>query len=291
MGAVVCLSRSVVATLIGALLLSCAARADTSAPRKRESFVVFEKGQLPIILSAPHGGAKAIPDVPKREGRGVRQFSALQDIGTRQLTERLAKAIEAKCGKRPYFVLAEFHRRYIDANRPASRAYESAAAKPVYDAYHAALAKARREVTKRFGRGLLLDIHGQGAEPKTIFRGTQNGKTVTHLVKRFGREALVDESSLFGELAKQGLHVVPSVDSDDREDRRYNGGFIVRTYGSAKGGTVDAIQLELGRELRSPKSDTAEKLAEAILAFTKKHLPRNELERSARSAATTSSRP
>lgn len=242
------------------------------------SLVTIEIGDLPIILSAPHGGADAVPDVPAREGEGVRRFVRTSDYRTQQLTELLADAIEKKLGKRPYIVAARFHRKYIDANRPAKDAYESDEAKPHYDAYHAALAAARADVTKRFGRGLLIDIHGQGTTPHVIYRGTQNGKTTKHLVEKYGRDSLIGGESLFGQIAARGITVIPPVDSDKNESPSYNGGYIVRTYGSADGGTIDAIQLELGRELRTEKnaSDTADKLAAAIAAFAKQHLPAKE---------------
>lgn len=240
--------------------------------------VTSETGNLPIILSAPHGGGSAVPNVPERKGEGVSRFVNRTDVRTAQLTELLADAIEKNLGERPYIVVARFHRKYIDPNRPAKDAYESDHAKPHYDAYHAALATARADVTKRFGRGLLLDVHGQGTTPHAIYRGTQNGKTTAHLIKKFGRASLTGKQSLFGQFAAQGITVIPPVGSDKGETRSYSGGYIVRTHGSRDGGTVDAIQLELGRDQRDAKNAaaTADKLATAIAAFAKQHLPTEE---------------
>lgn len=197
---------------------------------------------------------------------------------TRPAIRFLAGVYKKKLGKRSYSVIARFHRKYIDANRPVRDAYESKQAGGTYDVNHEALAKARGDVIRRWGHGILFDIHGQGSEPKAIFCGTQNGKTATHLVSRFGREALIGETSVFGQLAGQGLPVIPVTGSTDREDPRYDGGYIVVTYGSGSGGTLDAIQLELGRELRSTNAitDTADKLANAIAAFATEYLPRAE---------------
>ncbi len=79
---------------------------------------------------------------------------------------------------------ARFHRKYIDANRPPDIAYEDPRAKPVYDAYRDTLAGYCREVRKTYGRGLLLDVHGQGAMKDAVIRGTKDGKTVALLVQR-----------------------------------------------------------------------------------------------------------
>lgn len=270
-------SRTSLVVLFGATWFGSVAFAESAA----EPLVTVERGELPIVLSAPHGGSRSIPGVPLRRGVGVESFKSKSDAYTGSLTERLADALEKELGKRPYVVIARFHRKYIDANRPRAAAYESEAAKPVYDAYHRALETARGEVVERWGRGLLLDVHGQAAEPKAVIRGTRNGSTTKHLVLRFGREALIGETSLFGRLAKQGFPVIPEVGSSDDEHPAYDGGHIVATYGSRQSGTLDAIQLELGRELRSPRNndDTAKRLANAITAFANDYLPKDERRR------------
>ena len=239
--------------------------------------MTFAPGNLPIILTAPHGGKNEVPGVPERVGKGVDRFVAKTDAETAQLTEALADSIEKQTGQRPYVVIARFHRKYIDANRRPEEAYERDDAKASYDAYHEAIAAARRDVIDRWGSGILIDIHGQGMTPNTIYRGTQNGKTTTHLIKRFGKESQIGPKSLGGELASQGFNVIPPVDSHDKEED-YSGGHTVITYGSESGGTMDAIQLELGPHLRSPEERpaTTEKMTNAILAFAKSYLPTAE---------------
>lgn len=236
--------------------------------------ITVEVGDLPIILSAPHGGLDEIPGVRPRQGNGDKTFVAVPDVSTNKLTAGIADSIETKIGKRPYVVIAKFHRKYLDANRPRARAYESVVAEQVYDAYHRALADARQDVIDRWGHGILLDIHGQKADPDVVFRGTNNGRTTTHLVSRFGWPSLTDSPSLFGQLAKSGLRVFPAVGSSDREHSRFNGGYIAAKYGSRDAGTVDAIQLEVGRNLRSlsNRPKTTEQIASAIVAFGKSHL-------------------
>ena len=272
------LTRTRLAVVVCGLILASLGWHDAQAQAKPDRLVTIAIGELPIILSAPHGGREALVEAPVRLGKGVDRFKTSSDARTDLLTEKLADSLEQKLGKRPYVVIARVQRKYVDANRPATGAYESEQAKVAYDSYHQALADARQKIMQRWGHGLLLDIHGQVAEPKAIFRGTQNGKTATHLVSRFGREALVGETSLFGQLAKQGFPVIPAIDSPDREHGAYNGGYIVGTYGSDSGGTLDAIQLELGSDLRSSQAmaTTADKLATAITAFAIQYLPQEE---------------
>ncbi|TWU49060.1 BPL-N domain-containing protein [Rubripirellula reticaptiva] len=240
-----------------------------------EKLIQQETGELPIILSAPHGGRQPIPGVHPRQGVGVKAFNSIPDLATDRLTETLADAIEKAMGKRPYVVIARFNRKYADANRREPLAYESENAKQVYQAYHAAIAEAKADVIERWGRGVLLDIHGQSTEPSAIFRGTANGKTTTHLVNRFGQNSLTGKESLFGNLARNGFRVIPAVGSNEHEHSSYNGGYIVNAYGSRSGGTLDAIQLEIGRDLRllASRPQTAEKLAKSIAVFACDYLP------------------
>jgi N-formylglutamate amidohydrolase/glutamine amidotransferase PdxT len=257
---------------------SFAAESIAKAEAKSHPLVTSLAGDLPIILSAPHGGRDAVPDVPVRLGKGVEKFVPKSDADTDRLTAELADAIAKVTGKRPYVVIARFHRKFIDANRAPELAYESDNAKATYEAYQQAIVEARQKIIDRWGSGILLDIHGQALAANTIFRGTQNGKTAAHLVKQFGEDALTGEKSLFGQLAKQGFTVVPPIDSHD-EENHYIGGYIVTTYGSASGGTFDAIQLELGKALRSAveRTKTVEKMSLAITAFAEDYLPKKEL--------------
>lgn len=254
--------------------------AEDASDKKAASsaLITAAAGGLPIILSAPHGGRAAIPGVPERQGAGASRFNPRSDSNTDLLTEKLADALERKLGKRPYVVIARFHRKYIDANRRPGEAFEAAEAQATYDAYHAAIAAACKDVTARWGSGVVLDIHGQATKPGVVFRGTQNGKTVSHLVSRSGREAAIGETSLFGQLAKQGFTVFPPVGSSDAETTNYTGGYIVGTYGSGSGGTIDAMQLEFAPEHRASKAiaDVSGKLANAITAFARSYLPAEE---------------
>jgi hypothetical protein len=176
---------------------------------------------LPIILSAPHGGRESIPGVPVRRGIGVAQFTTERDGNTAELAEAIGRALGDRLDAKPFLIVARFERKYVDANRPHAAAYESAAAKPYYEAYHRALEDASERVRQRWMGGLLLDIHGQGAEADTIFRGTDNGRSISALQQKFGNEALTGPKSIVGQLALKGYKVIPNGVGDAREQRRH----------------------------------------------------------------------
>lgn len=135
---------------------------------------------------------------------------------------------------------------------------------------------------------LLLDIHGQGEQKTTIFRGTLKGQTVKNLVSAFGNEALIGAHSILGYLeAMYSYRVCPScADTSTLEnEEQFFGGYTVQVltyslsvlysiyfqaHGSHNTDGIDAIQLELGTDLRCQSKQSislASRLAEASMHF------------------------
>lgn len=232
-----------------------------------------QAGELPIIISAPHGGSQPIPNVEQArdiQGKptGGAGYVTARDTGTEELAGEVIKSIERQFGKKPYYVIARQHRKFLDPNRPPEIAFDDPDARPVYEAYHGALDRYCREVRARFRRGLLLDIHGQGSAEEKVFRGTQDGKTVSLLRQRFGESAVAGDESLFGRLKSRGWDVHPDPLSG-AEQAGFKGGHIVRTYGSPAYG-IDAIQLEFGMDYRGEavRQRTAATLTEAVADYS-----------------------
>ena len=263
--------KQTVSLLAVVMLMSAIGSADESP------FVNFERGELPIILSAPHGGQLEVPDVEPRRGENLKPggsgYVISRDSGTEELAIEIAKAIAKRFQRKPYVVIARSHRKFVDMNRPPEIAYEDPDARPVYDSYHAALRDACSTVQKTYHKGLLLDLHGQGDAKDTVFRGTHDGKTVALLRERFGEAAQTGENSLFGQLKQQSWKVFPDP-LNGKERAGFRGGFIVQTYGSHQGFGIDAMQLEFGADYRSKaaRSRTAATLASAIADYAARYL-------------------
>lgn len=264
--------------------LAPSAAADEAAPAT-SPLVFVQRGEIPVIIAAPHGGRLEVPGVPARTNDQVQSFVTVRDESTDAVALLLAADLERRLGGKPYVVVARFDRRYVDANRPPEAAYESAAAAPHYRAYHDALESFCRDVLNRWRTGVLLDIHGQGGFPETVIRGTDNGRTVFRHIQRHGVAAFVGPESLFGRLAAAGLTVMPEVNSPEREYPKLDGGYTVRTYGSHQAAGLDAYQLELGKDLRRPDA-AAEKTAGQI-AQAVEHYCRDYFRAAAPTAATS----
>ena len=90
-------------------------------------------------------------------------------------------------GLEPSMVVARFHRRYIDANRPVTCAFVAREARPLYREYHNRITAAIRSTVKQFPRrGILVDIHGAAdlsEDPDThVLLGTDGGKSIARLL-------------------------------------------------------------------------------------------------------------
>src|SRR5687768_9363213 len=101
---------------VGALLVGIATLVamPDSSPRaagvdpKPEDLVFVQKGTLPVIVSAPHGGRKDVPGVAERKNTGVELFATVRDENTDRLAELLAAELEKKLGGKPWVVIARF---------------------------------------------------------------------------------------------------------------------------------------------------------------------------------------
>jgi N-formylglutamate amidohydrolase len=242
-----------------------------------DSLLRIQRGNLPIVISAPHGGNREIPGSSPRTGEGQVKggtgFSVAYDRGTEELALELAAEVERVTGKKPYLVAASFSRRYLDCNRGPAIAYSDAAAKAVYEVYHGALQAHCKEITAKFGGGLVIDLHGQGSSASTVFRGTKNGASVTAMRKRFGEAIHEGPDSVLGRLKALGWKVHP--EPGGKEQAGFSGGFITQTYGGEAAST-DAIQLEFGADYRrteEQRKTTAQALAKVLADLAKLYRP------------------
>jgi len=253
--------------------------------RLTHKYIDVHEGNVPIVITAPHGGTAVIDDCPLRRS-GVLEG----DINTHFLAESLLEALKrysaTACGKtiekmetdedkvkfvpfKPYCVIAKAHRKYCDLNRPINIALENKNAEKYYHAYHTTIKSFVEIASKENRNAILIDIHGQGSNKDAIFRGSNNGKTLYCLSETCGESALFGENSVLGKLEALNYTIIPSCRCGftELENAMYNGGYTVQFY-SKQG--IACLQLEIGYNHR--KSDNyykkaASHIAEAIVAY------------------------
>jgi len=124
----------------------------------RNRYVEYLAGDLPFILSAPHGGRERPDELPDRE-RGTFAF----DTNTQELARAVADELHTRTGHSPHVIICRVHRRKLDCNREIG---EGAAGNPLAEQawreFQGFIDSAQTAVLRQQGRGLYIDLHGHG---------------------------------------------------------------------------------------------------------------------------------
>lgn len=130
------------------------------------NYIEYRAGNLPIILTAPHGGSLTPGGIPDRANgtyNGVTYTDVVttNDANTVELTEAIALEIFNRTGRRPHVILNRLRRSKLDANREIGEAAQgNALAEQAWRDYTNFINAARAGTEAEFGFGYLLDIHG-----------------------------------------------------------------------------------------------------------------------------------
>lgn len=178
-----------------ASLLACApgSSALDSGPstsfRTTVNHTTYESGDIPVLITVPHGGNDAPAGVSLRT-TSYDDFETSRESYLRDIAVALADELDTTHGITPYLVIGESHRQYIDYNRDETiavagglnEAYEDADANTFYDEYHGRVATYVSTIQSTYGSGLLIDMHGQSSVGDKLVRGTSNGDSIWALL-------------------------------------------------------------------------------------------------------------
>ncbi len=234
-------------------------------------YTEYRPGTLPIILSAPHGGALEPGSIPNRSGAGI---VTVTDSRTIETTLAAAAAIEARFGARPHVIISHLRRTKLDPNRDIDEAaLGNAEAERAWREYHTFIDSASAAVERSNGNGIYLDMHGHGHPIQRLELGVLittselvgfsddqfdaldgEGTSLEALAARTTEpfsEILRGAESFGSLLDDRGVPAVPSETFPHPDDPAtpeldpyFNGGYSTARHGSRDGGTVDGIQIE-----------------------------------------------
>jgi hypothetical protein len=229
-----------------------------------EKWTEFIVGDLPLIISVPHGGAVTLPDA-LRDCKGA---VTVTDSRTIELAKEIEKAFLAKYNARPFIIISNISRKNVDQNRDMAEGTcgNKAMEKP-WNQFHDYIDTALALATKKFGKAIYIDLHGHGHTKQRLEVGyllkaeelrTLDAKdnkqvaksSVANLLatdKSFDLEQLLVGPNAFGTLmAQQGIDAVPSKQDKAplEEDKYFNGGYNTVRYTSSKYPNVFGWQIE-----------------------------------------------
>lgn len=226
---------------------------------KVREFVEFGKGDIPLIISVPHGGALAGNNIPERLN-GI--FGI--DKGTIEFSKDLIKLIKKNFrikgigNSTSSYVISKVRRSQIELNREENVAYvqTSLLAQEIYNFYHNKIQELIHSNLESHGRSLLIDIHGfekddrpQGFRDVEVILGTNNLNSISSkpiTKKDWGK-------NIRGKIIKRFLDLDISIAPGHPRRREYvlTGGFITRQYGASHlKSKSQAIQIEFSDRIR-----------------------------------------
>jgi hypothetical protein len=262
-------------------------------------YIEYKAGNLPIVISAPHGGILEPVDIPNRNCAGC---TYVRDANTEDLLRKMYDAIFEEFGCYPHVIINRLHRRKLDANRAIGEAADgNAIGEQAWNDFQNFIELAKDTIESNFGKGLYLDLHGHGhnnqrlelgyrilkselqlpdtelddmiyvdyASIKNLVNGNLNSLTLSGLLR--GEDS-------FGQLYEnENFYAVPSQNDPYpfNSEAYFSGGYNTERHGSRLGGTIDGIQIECNmdgvRDTENNREEFAMTTAQVLKSYLEKH--------------------
>ena len=234
-------------------------------------YVEYLAGNLPIIITAPHGGLLSPSSIPDRDCVGC---TTINDFNTQELARAFAEAVHERTGCWPHIIFNKLHRRKLDANRDIAEAADgNPDAELAWNEFHIFVETAKNQLLPSFGKGFYIDLHGHGHAIQRLELGYLLSQTELQLPDNvLDGPAYVNQSSIrylagdnaldlthaellrgplsLGSLiAQRGYPATPSLADpfpDSGEDY-FNGGYNTARHSSYQNGRLDGVQIECNR--------------------------------------------
>lgn len=232
-----------------------------------DRYVEYVAGDLPIVLTAPHGGRLQPESLPKRT-KGV----VMMDANTQELARAFADELTRQAKGQVHLIVSHLHRSRLDPNREIKEAAQgNPAAERAWREFHAAIEGAIAAAVARHGFAFLIDLHGHahpiarlelgyGLNAAQLSRsdaefdqaGLIGASTLRDLHARrggSGAQLLRGPRSLGTLLAERGLRAVPGgAEPNPGTGPFFSGGYITNRHAGAPGTVkVDGVQIECPR--------------------------------------------
>ena len=252
----------------------------------------YVPGELPLVISAPHGGA-LMPESITTRTYGVRDA----DANTQDLARRIAAEIRKKTGRQMDLIISHLHRSKLDPNREIKEAAQGdAAAEKVWAEYHAFIDQALAAAVARHGRAFLIDLHGQAhkdirvelgymhsaadyAQPE----GTLNSqafaekgtlKLITNLHSDVPyTDILTGPQSLGALIEERGFPATPSPRMPVPSEPYFRGGYTVFRHVKAEK-NIAGLQIEANRIRLRDTPENRQRFAESLVSALQVYLPK-----------------
>jgi hypothetical protein len=262
------------------------------------AYVEYFAGNLPLVISVPHGGYLNPESIPNRNCDGCIYG---QDQRTQEIGRGILEAIFEETGCYPHVVINLLHRRKFDANRNIVEAADgNIVVEQSWYAYHSFIGAAKAKINDEYGPGLFVDIHGHYHSIQRIELGYGlfaselqlsdevlntntyiNYSTIRSLagdnLQGLSHAELLRGSLSMGSRLEDSEY--PAVPSNQNpyplpNEPYFSGGYNTLRHGSMNGGSIDGIQVEINNFTRlydSLRIEFIDSMAVVLLDFLDTH--------------------
>lgn len=234
----------------------------------RNNYIEYIAGDLPIIVSAPHGGTLTPSEIPDRDCTGISDCSTVTDSNLDDLAAKVRTEVQNRVGHVPHVIICHLKRIKVDCNREIDvGAMGNPWAMIAWNEFQNYIIAAKTAVSNSYGKGFYVDLHGHGhtiqrLELGYLLSATQLGYSDTTLnsttyenqssIRTLSQQSpltfpqLLRGSTSFGALIDaEGYPAVPSPDiPNPGADPYFDGGYNTDQHSSVHGGTISGLQIE-----------------------------------------------
>ena len=234
----------------------------------RSNYIEYIAGDLPIIVTAPHGGTLAPAEIPDRNCTGISDCSTATDSYLDEVAAKVRTELQNRTGHGPHVIICHLKRLKVDCNRELDvGAMSNVWAMVAWNEFQNYIIAAKTAVSNQYGKGFYVDLHGHGhtiqrLELGYLLSATQLGYSDTTLNSTYyesqsSLRTLSQQSPLtfpqllrgtnsFGALIEaEGYPAVPSpATPNPGSDSYFDGGYNTDQHSSVHGGTISGLQIE-----------------------------------------------
>ncbi len=258
----------------------------------RANYVEYIAGELPIIITAPHGGILRPEEIPDRT-----YGTTVTDLNTVDLARAIDSAFVRRTEKHVHVIVVHLHRVKLDANRDiAEGAQGDAEATIAWQDFQRFVRDAKSAVDARYAGGFYVDLHGHGHDIQRLELGyLVNAEALrladatldadpAHEVESSIRTVSIRSPLSFAELLRgpaslgalferEGFPAVPSDSTPNPgTDPYFSGGYNSALHVCRTGGTICGVQIEANRIGVRDTEGCRRRFAEALVDVVARYL-------------------
>lgn len=259
-----------------------------------ERWIEYVEGNIPLVISVPHGGRVTTESLSVRDCKGA--ITGV-DGGSIELARAIQSYFRKEYKVTPHIIISHLARRHVDQNRElengATCGY-TANEKPWYT-FHNWVDSALNLATANGNMAMYIDLHSHGHANQRLeigynlnkeelqmilddqFNNDRKYHSLTNLLKT--EKSLDFKEMIFGEnafgtlVANRGVPTTPSKQDPvpTKDERFFSGGDNTRRFTGKKYPNVFGLQIECDRTSRANRTATAKGISDAVVEYLNRY--------------------